>query len=86
MLMATSLMSRQVVANTYTVTTNHLDLVKCWKGLSHTQALELLMWYRFFHACLEIEVQASLCNDLVDGLAFRDGKSGQKVLAQPGSY
>ncbi|KAF1363736.1 hypothetical protein EJ07DRAFT_152512 [Lizonia empirigonia] len=50
------------------VTASHLDLSECWKGLSHSQATELLMWYQFLHKSLESEVRVSLCNDLVKGL------------------
>ncbi|KAF2626735.1 hypothetical protein BU25DRAFT_459416 [Macroventuria anomochaeta] len=50
------------------VTANHLDLTECWRGLSHSQATELTMWYHFFHECLQAEVRASLCEDVVQGL------------------
>ncbi|KAF9691225.1 hypothetical protein EKO04_010627 [Ascochyta lentis] len=51
------------------VIASHLDLTECWKGLSHSQATELLMWYQFLHKCLQSEVRASLYNDLVKSLS-----------------
>ncbi|KZM19162.1 uncharacterized protein EKO05_0009944 [Ascochyta rabiei] len=50
------------------VTASHLDLTECWRGLSHSQATELLMWYHFLHKCLQSEVRVSLYEDLVKGL------------------
>ena len=54
---------------------NHLDVVECWKGLSHTQALELAMWYQFLHDCLHNEVKHSLTEGIVRDILARSGKS-----------
>ncbi|KAF3054109.1 hypothetical protein E8E11_011717 [Didymella keratinophila] len=53
------------------VNPNHLDVVECWKGLSHTQALELAMWYQFLHESLHNEVKDSLTQGIVKHLLAR---------------
>jgi len=30
----------------------HLDIVSCWKGLSHQQALEIDKWEQAFEQCI----------------------------------
>lgn len=55
---------------------NHLDAIECWKGLSHTQAMELAMWYQFLHECLHNEVREILTKDVVEEL----GRSGQSLF------
>ncbi|KAJ4993447.1 hypothetical protein SVAN01_00995 [Stagonosporopsis vannaccii] len=45
-----------------------LDHTECWKGLSHSQATELTMWYHFFYMCLQEEVRMNLCEGLVKSL------------------
>lgn len=53
---------------------NHLDAIECWKGLSHTQAVELTMWYQFMHDCLHNDVREFLRKEIVRDLL---GSSGQ---------
>lgn len=57
------------------VNPNHLDLAECWKGLTHSQATELVMWYNILHECLHDMVRTRLCEDLVRDLLDFDGKS-----------
>ncbi|KAJ4316256.1 hypothetical protein N0V94_005535 [Neodidymelliopsis sp. IMI 364377] len=54
------------------IAASHLDLTECWRGLSHSQATELLMWYKFLRTCLRTEVRATMCEDLVKGLALSE--------------
>lgn len=59
----------------HAVNPNHLDVVECWKGLSHTQALELALWYQFLHDCLHNEVKHSLTEGIVRNFLARSGMS-----------
>lgn len=59
----------------HVVNPNHLDVIECWKGLSHTQALELALWYQFLYHSLHTEVEESLTEGLVKDLSTRSGKS-----------
>ncbi|OAL46998.1 hypothetical protein IQ07DRAFT_647270 [Pyrenochaeta sp. DS3sAY3a] len=44
---------------------SHLDVVSTWKGLSCTQAAELIAWERLFRQCLSDQVKKHLGDDIV---------------------
>lgn len=69
-------------AKMHPVNPNHLDVIECWKGLSHTQALELAMWYQFLHESLHNEVKDSLSKDIVNHLLARSGKSSSHAAEE----
>ncbi|KAF1848155.1 uncharacterized protein K460DRAFT_403452 [Cucurbitaria berberidis CBS 394.84] len=39
---------------------SHLDVVSCWKGISHSQGVELELWQRLFRKCLASQVEEGL--------------------------
>ncbi|KAF1836078.1 hypothetical protein BDW02DRAFT_256683 [Decorospora gaudefroyi] len=36
---------------------NHLDVVSCWKSVSNSQAVELILWERLFQQCLTSQIE-----------------------------
>jgi hypothetical protein len=72
-----------MLSKMHAVNPNHLDVVECWKGPSHTRALELAMWYQFLHACLHNEVKDYLTEGVVKDLLARSGKSLLSSFREP---
>jgi hypothetical protein len=62
--------------------TSHLDTVSCWKGLSYSQASELMVWYHIFSDCLTCLVEEALKDALVDELLDSQGKHYQELRFQ----
>jgi hypothetical protein len=62
-------------ADLLTAFITHLDTISCWKGLSHSQASELLVWYHIFSDCLTFLVEEALRDVLVDELLASQGES-----------
>jgi hypothetical protein len=54
-------------------TVQHLDMVSCWKGLSHSQGLELTLWEHLFKQSLASRIKQRLLQDLVHQLSGDPG-------------
>jgi len=54
-------------------TVRHLELVSCWKGLSHSQAIELTSWERLFKQSLASHIKQHLLQDAIHRLGGYPG-------------
>jgi hypothetical protein len=54
-------------------TVQHLELVSLWKGLSHSQAIELAWWERLFKQSLASQIKQHLLQDVVHRLSGYPG-------------
>jgi hypothetical protein len=64
--------------------TSHLDTVSCWKGLSYSQASELMVWYHIFTECLTYLVEEALRDVVVEELLSVKSKLYQAMNSKTG--
>ncbi|KAF2125292.1 hypothetical protein P153DRAFT_111062 [Dothidotthia symphoricarpi CBS 119687] len=60
--------------------TSHLDVVSCWKGLSRSQAVELVTWEHLFKTCLEDAIQLALRDIFVQYLGRQRYTTDETLL------
>ncbi|KAJ4377497.1 hypothetical protein N0V83_000322 [Neocucurbitaria cava] len=59
---------------------SHLDVVSCWKGLSYSQATELIIWERLFQQCLALQIRKRLQGIVIKHLDEVQKPANESVL------
>lgn len=59
---------------------SHLDVVSCWKGLSYSQATELILWERLFQQCLALQIRKRLQGVVIKHLDEVQKPANESVL------
>ncbi|KAH5399897.1 hypothetical protein HBI32_180620 [Parastagonospora nodorum] len=61
-------------------TVQHLELVSLWKGLSHSQSIELAWWERLFKQSLASQIKQHLLQDVVHRLSGYPNSANQSLV------
>ncbi|KAF2685134.1 hypothetical protein K458DRAFT_388028 [Lentithecium fluviatile CBS 122367] len=61
---------------------NLLDVISCWKGLSHTQATEVSIWNRLFREGLEEQLRDAVRAEVLHGIPLEEPSLSEDTFAQ----